>query len=88
MISSLTGSPQRQESVKDRMILTHRSLYIYIYINSLVTKIKSMNLGVKYGKTHLSIVVYMYADDIVLISETEDSLQSMLNKLNPVEHVR
>ena len=51
-----------------------------IYINSLVKKIKSMNLGVKYGKTHLSILVY--ADDIVLISETEESLQSMLNELH------
>ena len=38
-----------------------------------------MNLGVKYGKTHLSLLVY--ADDIVLLSETE-SLQSMLNELH------
>ena len=58
------------------MILPHCPLYI----NSQVKKIKSMNLGVKYGKTHLSILVY--ADDIVLISETEESLPSMLNELN------
>ena len=58
------------------MILPHCPLYI----NSLVKKIKSTNLGVKYGKTHLYILVY--ADDIVLTSETEESLQSMLNELN------
>ena len=39
-----------------------------------------MNLGVKYGKTHLSILVY--ADDIVWKSGKEESLQSMLNKLH------
>ena len=38
-----------------------------IYINSLVKQIKSMILGVKYGKTHLSILVF--ADNIVLISK-------------------
>ena len=39
-----------------------------------------MNLGVKYGNTHLSILVY--ADDIVWISEMEETLQSMLNELH------
>ena len=39
-----------------------------------------MNLGVKYGKTHLSILVHVKG--IVLISETEESLQSMLNELH------
>ena len=48
-----------------------------------------MNLGVKYGKTHLSILVY--ADDIVLISETgvfTKHVKQTPHVVFPVEHVR
>ncbi len=48
-----------------------------LYINDLANDIKSLNKGVKIKDVNLSIL--LYADDIVLIAENEQDLQSMLN---------
>ena len=48
-----------------------------IYINDLTTELKSHKYGVKVGDKHICIL--LYADDIVMVSETEQNLQSMLN---------
>ena len=39
-----------------------------------------MNKGIKFASHKISIL--LYADDMVLISEREDELQLMLNKMN------
>ena len=41
-----------------------------------------MNKGIKFAGQKISIHVLLYADDMVLISEREDDLQLMLNKMN------
>jgi hypothetical protein len=51
-----------------------------IFINSLVKEVNSLNCGVTYENHQLSIL--LYADDIVLLSETEDGLQKLLDTLN------
>ena len=51
-----------------------------IFINSLAKNIKYLNKGVKYGNNMISIL--LYADDIIVLAETEDNLQSMLNQLS------
>ena len=50
-----------------------------VFINSLAQKIKDMNVGVSVDETKVSIL--LYADDIVLIGETESELQAMLDEL-------
>ena len=50
-----------------------------IFINSLSSQIKSTNVGVKYGDILISIL--LYADDIILLAETEEEMQIMLNEL-------
>ena len=49
-------------------------------MNNLASEVKSLNCGVKLGDTTISIL--LYADDIALISESEDSLQRMLDVVN------
>ena len=51
-----------------------------IYINDLAEEIKSLNCGLEIGDDQLALL--LYADDIVLLAPTEESLQLMLNKLN------
>ena len=51
-----------------------------IYINDLALELKKMNLGVTIGNLHVCIL--LYADDIVLISESEQNLQIMLDFVN------
>ena len=51
-----------------------------IYINSLAEKIKSMNKGINIAGHNISIL--LYADDIALIAENEENLQSMLHCLS------
>ena len=51
-----------------------------LFVNDLATKIKELNCGVKIGNKTVSIL--LYADDIVLISDSEKSLQDMLNTIN------
>ena len=48
-----------------------------IFLNDLATEINSLGLGIKIGNLKLSIL--MYADDIVLLSDTADNLQKLLN---------
>ena len=51
-----------------------------IYINSLAKEVKSLNKGINIAGHNVSIL--LYADDIALISESEQNLQSMLNCLH------
>lgn len=48
-----------------------------IFINDLVTDVKSLNLGIDIDGCKVSIL--LYADDIVLIAESESDLQKMLD---------
>ncbi len=54
-----------------------------IFINDIVREINDLNLGVKIGNKKLSILPY--ADDIVLLSDTENELQAMLNVVHKWE---
>lgn len=47
-----------------------------VYINDLTNQIKQVNCGVKCRNEH--VCVLLYADDIVLMAETEVDLQRML----------
>ncbi len=51
-----------------------------LYINDLAKEIKSMNLGVQVDNDNVPIL--LYADDLVLISNTEEGINSMLETLN------
>ena len=51
-----------------------------LFVNDLATEIKTLECGVKIGNKSVSIL--LYADDIVLISESEESLQKMLDSVH------
>ena len=51
-----------------------------LYINDLVTMLKGLDVGVNIGDEKVCIL--LYADDIVLIAESADDLQTLLNHLN------
>ena len=51
-----------------------------VFLNSLAESIKQANLGITVGEVVISIL--LYAEDIVLLSDTEEQLQKMLNILN------
>ena len=51
-----------------------------IYINDLAIQIKNLNKGVKVGNDQVSIL--LYADDLVLLSDSARNLQSQLDCLN------
>lgn len=51
-----------------------------LYINELAKEIKNMNRGINMAGQNISIL--LYADDMVLITEREQDLQEMLNKMN------
>ena len=51
-----------------------------LFINNLASQIKELHCGIKIGIEQVSIL--LYADDIVLLSDSEKSLQSMLTYLN------
>ena len=51
-----------------------------IYINDLVDDINQLNCGIDAGDTHISL--FLYADDIVLLSENAEDIQRMLNVLH------
>ena len=56
-------------------------IYIYIYINNLTPEVNELGCGVCIGEdTRLSIL--LYADDIVLLSESPDDLQAQLDVLD------
>ena len=48
-----------------------------IFLNDLATEINSLGLGIKIGNLKLSIL--MYADNTVLVSDTSNNLQKLLN---------
>ena len=48
-----------------------------IFINSLAVELNDLKLGLNCGNTHICIL--LYADDMVLLSDSESKLQSMLN---------
>ena len=50
-----------------------------LYINELAKEIKDLKCGIKINNIDISIL--MYADDMVLVANTEEDLQSMLNKM-------
>jgi hypothetical protein len=47
-----------------------------IYMEDLINQINESNLGIKLGNKHLGVV--LYADDILLLSETKINMQKML----------
>ena len=49
-----------------------------IFLNSLAVKLKSLNIGVNIGKVNVTLL--LYADDIVILSENEADIQSLLNE--------
>lgn len=51
-----------------------------LYLNDLAVEIKSLGCGVKYGEKELSIL--LFADDIALLSDSEEKMQQMLTCLN------
>ena len=51
-----------------------------IFINDLIDDVNSLNLGVSIGNRKLSIL--LYADDVVLLADTESELQAILNKVS------
>ena len=51
-----------------------------LFINNLSSQIKELHCSIKVGIEQVSIL--LYADDIVLLSDSEKGLQSMLTYLN------
>ena len=51
-----------------------------IFINDLAIKIENLSLGITVGDMKVSIL--LYADDIAILAENEENLQTMLNKLH------
>ncbi len=55
-------------------------LLFNLYINDLALKITALGKGVRVGDKRIAIL--LYADDIVLIADSEQDLQSMLDLLD------
>jgi hypothetical protein len=51
-----------------------------VFANDLVKEINDLDLGITMGEAKVSIL--MYADDIFLIADSAEKLQSMLNTLH------
>ena len=51
-----------------------------LYINDLAKYLKSLNIGVSFGNEKICIL--LYADDIVLLAETANDLQVLLDALH------
>ena len=59
---------------------TSSSTVFALYINDLIEGINGLGKGIKYGNNQLSCLVY--ADDIILLSESENDMQTMLDFTN------
>ena len=59
---------------------TLSTLLFNLYVNDLVTKINSLDIGIEIDGE--KVAVMLYADDLVLISASEDDLQILLNELH------
>ncbi len=55
------------------------SIIYCIFINDIVDDVKSVNIGINVDRINVCILIY--ADDIVLLRETEEGLQKLLNKV-------
>ena len=51
-----------------------------LYVNDLVTRINSLNIGIDIGGQNVAAL--LYADDLVVITPTEYALQVLLNELD------
>ena len=51
-----------------------------LYTEELAVRVRESNLGIRVGNERLSIL--MYADDIIIMSESSEELQQMLNIVN------
>ena len=51
-----------------------------LYVNDLVTQISELGLGIDIDGE--KVAVLLYADDLVILSETEDDLQAILDTLH------
>ena len=49
-----------------------------IYVNDLAIELNKLHLGIFFVDSHLCIL--LYADDIVLLSDSEEELQKMVNR--------
>ena len=56
-------------------------LLFAIFINDLAIDMKNLNLGIEIAANE-KISILVYADDIVLMADSEDELQKMLDTLN------
>ena len=55
-----------------------------LFINELAIGIKNLNLGIDIGGKQISIL--LYADDIVLMSDSEENLQQILLAMSGVKN--
>ena len=55
-------------------------LLFSLYISDLVTSLNTMNIGVPVGDE--TVCVLLYADDIVLLADSVDNLQSLLDEVH------
>ena len=58
----------------------NRAIRATVFINSLAVELKQLNIGITIGHSEVSIL--LFADDIVLITEKENELQTLLDKLH------
>lgn len=55
-------------------------LLFNLFINDLITTISNFGIGIEVGDNDM-VAILAYADDVVLLAESEDELQSLLNVL-------
>ena len=56
------------------------TLLFNLYVNDLVTRINSLNIGIDIGRE--KVAALLHADDLVVIAPTEHDLQVLLNELD------